>query len=253
MGTFRAVWRIIAFFSVTVGLYMIHALGRPFVFFNRTSARRWRDSIYRTWAKAFIAISDMRITVKGTPPEPPFFLVSNHLSYTDIPALRSVMECVFVAKADIDGWPVAGRIVRSFGTIFVERENRRDIPRAGEKMLRAIEDGDGVVVFPEGTSWNGTEVLPFKSSFLEFAAKAGLPVYYASISYKTPDGYAPAGEAVAWWREESTFGGHIFELFKLPYFEGFITFGDKAISASDRKQLAVRLRDKVAQDFAPMV
>ncbi len=83
----------------------------------------------------------MKIEIIGERPTPPFFLVSNHLSYADIPALRSVIETVFVAKGDIKSWMFAGKIVGDMGNIFIDRENRRDIPRAGFNILEITEFG----------------------------------------------------------------------------------------------------------------
>lgn len=194
----------------------------------------------------------MRITVIGIPPKPPFFLVSNHLGYVDIPALRSQAEFVYVAKGDIATWPIAGSIVSSYGTVYVDRNNRRDIPRAGELILETLARGEAVAVFPEGTSWNGHEILKFNSSFLKFAAESELAVHYASISYRAPKGYPPASESIAWWKMEDTFGGHIYELFKLPYFDCTITFGEQPIYSSDRKELATNLRDAVVDKFTLM-
>jgi 1-acyl-sn-glycerol-3-phosphate acyltransferase len=251
MKTFRAAWRFAAFVCLTLGVYILWLPGQPFaVLFKRT--RAWREFIFRNWAKGFVGIAGLKIEVIGAPPEPPFFLVSNHLGYMDIPALRSVLECVYVAKGDIQGWFLAGTIVSSFGTVFIDRQNRRDIPRAGEKILETIARGEGVVVFPEGTSWNGHEILKFNSSFLEFAAQSGLQVHYASISYQTYPGGPPASESVAWWRDEDTFGGHLFQLFKLPGFKGTITFGQAPIHSADRKELAQKLREAVIAQFTPL-
>jgi 1-acyl-sn-glycerol-3-phosphate acyltransferase len=222
----------------------------PAALFDNT--RFLREFLFQKWSEGFVRLLGMKITIVGTPPKPPFFLVSNHLGYTDIPALRSVLECVFVAKGDIQTWPVAGMIVSSFGTIFVDRNNRRDIPRAGEKILETLARGEGVVVFPEGTSWNGKEILKFNSSFLEFAAIGGLNVHYASITYRAPAGWPPASDSIAWWGMEDTFGGHLFQLFKMPHFECTITFGERPIHSADRKELALKLREGVASQFFPM-
>lgn len=251
METFRAARRFSIFILMTLGIYALWLAGQPFaLLFKKT--RRWREFIFRNWAKAFVYIAGLKIEVRGRPPEPPFFLVSNHLGYMDIPALRSVLECVYVAKGDIQTWPVAGTIVSSFGTVYVDRHNRRDIPRAGEKILATLANGEGVVVFPEGTSWHGKEILKFNSSFLEFAARSGLQVHYASISYRAPEGFPPASESVAWWRDEDTFGGHLYRLFKLPGFTGTITFGGEPIHSGDRKELAQKLREAVVEQFVPL-
>ena len=109
------------------------------------------------------------------------------------------MNGVFVAKGEIESWFLAGRICRDMGTIFINRQNRRDIPRAGTEISKRLEMGEGVIVFPEGTSTKGEMILPFNSSFLEFAAQKDLPVSYALISYQTPIGGPKASETVCWW------------------------------------------------------
>ncbi|MCA1609164.1 MAG: 1-acyl-sn-glycerol-3-phosphate acyltransferase, partial [Acidobacteria bacterium] len=197
-------------------------------------------------------IARMHIEVIGEPPSPPFFLVSNHLSYVDIMALRAVVNGVFVAKREIDDWPVAGRLVRDMGNIYIDRTNRRDIPRAGDRIIQKLNEGQGVIVFPEGTSTKGDDVLPFNSSFLEFAAKTDLPVSHVSISYRTPAGEAPASQTVCWW-DETTFINHMLRMFSAREFTASLTFGDSPVLNADRKQLADELRQRVRRHFVPVI
>ena len=248
MKYLRAAVRLTAFFVMTFGMYGVWFVGAFFIP-NKTF---WRQFIFRLWARLFARILAMKIEVIGMPPRPPFFLVSNHLSYTDIPALRAVAEGVFVAKADIDGWFVAGKIVRDIGTIFINRENRRDIPRAGAEIIERLDNGEGVIIFPEGTSTKGEEVLPFNSSFLEFAAKKNLPVSYSSISYKTPINEPEASDVVCWW-EDISFMAHLWRLFQVREFTAAITFGDEPIQSDNRKELARQLREKVREKFIPVL
>ena len=194
----------------------------------------------------------MKVVVKGTPPKPPFFLVANHLGYVDIAALRLAVPGVFVAKGEIESWFLAGKIVKDMGMIFIDRTNRRDIPRAGEEIMKRLEQGEGVMVFPEGTSTKGESVLPFNSSFMEFAARAGIAVSYAAVSYSTPDGSPPASNYICWW-EDISFLKHMWRLYSLPGFTAVITFGDAAIRDADRKKLAATLHDKVESIFVPVV
>ncbi len=78
----------------------------------------------------------MNLELVGTPPKPPFFLVSNHLSYVDIPVLRLAANGIFVAKSEIKDWFLAGAMIRNMGNIFIDRKNRRDIPRAGREYQK---------------------------------------------------------------------------------------------------------------------
>src|SRR4029079_551086 len=90
---------------------------------------RFTSGYFRRWSAVVMAAIGLRVRPRGTPPEPPFLLVANHLSYVDIPVLASRLGCVFVSKAEVRGWPLLGPICRTLGTIFIDREARRAIPR----------------------------------------------------------------------------------------------------------------------------
>ncbi len=247
MKNLRATLRFTLFIFSTLGLYSFWFVG-AFVIPNK---QFWRQWAFRSWSRAFVKILGLKIEVVGKPPQPPFFLVCNHLSYTDVPALRAVTEGVFVAKGEIESWFLAGTIVRDMGTIFINRQNRRDIPRAGSEIIKKIDEGEGIIVFPEGTSTKGETVLPFNSSFFEFAAKANLPVSSASISYSTPASEPKASEVVCWW-EDISFAAHLFRLFQVREFTAVITFGDEPVLKKDRKELANALWQKVRDNFTPV-
>jgi 1-acyl-sn-glycerol-3-phosphate acyltransferase len=248
MKNIRAAFRFTLFFVSTLGLYYFWLLANFFI----PNKIYWRQIIFKLWAQSFVRISNMKIEIIGTPPKSPFFLVCNHLSYTDVPALRAVLEGIFVAKIEVESWFLAGKIVRDMGNIFINRKNRRDIPRAGQKIIEHLDEGEGVIIFPEGTSTKGEEVLPFNSSFLEFAAKTDLPVSYCSISYKTPAGEIPASEAVCWW-DDTVFMEHLFRLFKVKEFTAIINFGNAPVTNPNRKALAKELHEKVTEKFIPVL
>lgn len=248
MKYLRAIIRFPIFIVATLGLYGAWFILRVFIP-NKTY---WRQLAFELWTKSFVRISGMEIEVIGVPPRPPFFLVTNHLSYVDIAALRATVKGIFVAKAEVNSWFLAGRIVRDMGVIFIDRKNRRDIPRAGEEIIRKLNEGEGVIVFPEGTSTKGEDILPFNSSFLEFASQTDLPVSYASISYRTPAGEPPASTMVCWW-EDISFMSHLFRLFMLKRYTAILNFGDESIVNPDRKELAAELRQRVMEKFIPVI
>lgn len=246
--TIRAAVRLFLFVCSTVGLHLIWYLLHFFIP-NRVY---WRQVIFGAWTSSFVRISKMQIEVIGTPPKAPYFLVTNHLSYADIAAIRTVVPGIFVAKAEILNWFLAGRICRDMGTIFVDRGNRRDIPRAGEEIVERLNAGEGVVVFPEGTSTRGDRVYPFNSSFLEFAARAAIPVSGAAISYRTPVGELPASLAVCWW-EDISFIAHLWRLFQVPEYTAILCFADHPVVNEDRKALAKELQELVTDKFIPVI
>lgn len=248
MKYIRATVRFVFFVLATLGLYGAW-FALSFFIPNKTY---WRQLAFEQWTKSFVWIAGMEIEVIGEPPKPPFFLVTNHLSYVDIAALRATVKGVFVAKVEVRSWFLAGRIVRDMGIIFIDRKNRRDIPRAGAEIVRKLNDGEGVIVFPEGTSTKGEDILPFNSSFFEFASKIDLPVAYASISYRTPEGEPPASKMICWW-DSTTFIEHLFRLFSLRRFTAILDFGDECIVNPDRKRLAAELHQRVREKFIPVI
>ncbi len=244
----RALLKTSLFVISTLGLYYFWFFSHFFI----PNKVHWRQTIFYYWTLSFVRISAMKLEIVGTPPTPPFFLVSNHLGYADIGALRVAAKGVFVAKKDIDGWFLAGRIIRDMGMIFIDRENRRDIPRAGEQIIKRLDAGEGVIVFPEGTSTKGESVWAFNSSFLQFAALSGIPVSYATISYSTPVNEVPANIAVCWW-DDMSFFAHLWQLFKVRQYTATVTFGEEPIANTDRKLLAAELHKHVEENFVPVL
>ena len=252
MKLFRVATRFAAFACASAFFYLFFVAGKAVLLLFPRRRLWWRKIILNSWARTLALIIRMKVEVSGQPPRPPFFLVSNHLSYVDIIAYASLLDCVFVSRADIADWPGIGLLARVVGTIFINRQSIHDIPRVIGLVNQKLDDGLGVILFPEGTSTIGEGVLPFKPSLLEPAARATYPVSYASISYRTPASERPASDIVCWWGD-ADFIPHLIDLLKVPRFEAFIMFGDHAIQADDRKVLARNLWQAVNNQFIPMV
>lgn len=256
MGSFikttRAICRLAGIVAATTLIFCIFYSGMISLAGMPRWARRWRSFQFGLWARIVALIIGMKLHVHRAAPRPPFMLVANHLSYIDVIAFAASMDCVFVAKSDVEAWPVIGLLCRTVGTIFIDRRQRRDIPRALGSIRQKIAGGSGVVLFAEGTSTAGNSVHRFKPSLLEHAASDGLPVHYATLSYRTGDGLPPAHQAVCWWGD-MTFGGHLFDLLKISSFRADIVFGNTPILARDRKTLARDLWTAVASAFHPII
>ncbi len=98
----------------------------------------------------------------------PIVYVSNHSSWIDIPVIGGVLEGCFVSKGDVAGWPLIGTIARLGRSVFVSR-SRTSTGRERDAMRAKLRAGDNLILFPEGTSSDGSRVLPFRSSFFALA------------------------------------------------------------------------------------
>ncbi|EFH13338.1 lysophospholipid acyltransferase family protein [Teichococcus cervicalis] len=124
----------------------------------------------------------LEVVVVGQPArDRPVMFLSNHSSWLDILVLGGVLEAVFVAKAEVGTWPVVRTVARLGRTVFVSRSRGRTGSEA-EAMRERLRQGDSMILFPEGTSNDGTRVLPFRSSFLA-VADAARQVQPVSVVY----------------------------------------------------------------------
>ena len=251
LGKIRAFLRTIVFSIVTAFAFVLHLITVPVARILRLPWAQWSGWIFRTWSRAILRIMGARVEVAGPPPDAPFFMVSNHLSYVDIAVLASQLDCVFVAKAEIAGWPVFGTLCKTVGTIFVDRTSKRDIRRVSDLMQRTMKRGKGIVLFPEGTSSEGATVMKFKPALLEPAASAEMPVVTVTLTYRTPPATDPARLAVCWWGD-MTFARHVMALFRHPGFVARVSFGENAFSNNNRKILAGELWEDVRSRFEPV-
>jgi 1-acyl-sn-glycerol-3-phosphate acyltransferase len=248
---FRAAWRVPTFVALTL------LLGLPTLASRRLPGRlaphglRFRRFALRGWAQAFLRIANVDLEVVGKAPDPPFFLVSNHLSYVDIILLCAVLEdAVFVAQHEVESWPIIGTLAGSVDTIFVNRSELDGLREVNQNVARSLAEGRSIVLFPEGTSTKGLQVERFLSPVLAPAVEAGMPVHACAIDYRTLPDEAPAHMAICWWGD-MTFADHALALFQLPGFQARLRFVAEPVLNGNRKELARSLQKTVAGAFSP--
>ena len=160
-----------------------------FVYPRATPERR--RALMHWWSRKLLAILNIKPQVEGEPPssaEMQAMIVANHVSWIDIFLISSVRPTRFVAKSEILAWPVAGWIAERAGTLFIRRDQIRDMARIDARVREVLQDGDCVGLFPEGITTEGDELRKFHSSLFEPAVANGARVHPAAIRYEHPDG-----------------------------------------------------------------
>lgn len=183
-------------------------------------------------------ILGLRVKVHGTISTAPHTLfISNHLSYLDILALGSLMPCSFVSKADVADWPIFGLLAKLQDTVFIRRQ-RHLTKSQNDLIVAALRHMPKLVIFPEGTSTEGTTVLPFKSSLLQsvFGHKSTIMIQPVSIACSDTNGYAHLYP----WYADMTLVDHLWKLVHRTGITAEITFLPPVPvqQFADRKQLA---------------
>jgi 1-acyl-sn-glycerol-3-phosphate acyltransferase len=245
-----ALLKLVLIILSTTIFYLIISLGLLISFFG-LSGRKWIAYFLSTWASSICRIINVDVIVEGEVPQPPFFLVSNHLSYLDIFVILSKTRSVFIAKNEILSWPIFGFMSHTVGMLFVDRNKRSDVKRVNDQISNRISEAQGILLFPEGTTTNGSKILPFKASLLAYPAKNNVPVHYATLRYSTPRNEKLATDYVCWWND-TPFPTHFLNLLKLKKIEATIQFGSEPIVNSDRKELAKSLYRNASKQFVPV-
>jgi 1-acyl-sn-glycerol-3-phosphate acyltransferase len=161
-------------------------------------------------------------------------VVANHLSYLDIVILSAAMPCFFVAKMEIDSWPFFGKAARSGGTIFLDRASRASANSVAKQITERLQISIPVLLFPEGTSTDGSQVLRFHSRLIHPATVAGAPITAAAIRYVIEDG-TPERELC--WFGDALFLPHLWKTLGTAGFSAQVRFGE-ARTYPDRRTAA---------------
>ncbi|MEX0661691.1 MAG: 1-acyl-sn-glycerol-3-phosphate acyltransferase [Balneolaceae bacterium] len=251
MNQIKASLKVIAVVANTLLIYSVYAVGYLFIKLTKLNFEPWRNRCLTIWGKTSAKILSINVETKGDIPQPPFLLVSNHLSYVDIIILFSVLKTTFVAKLEVASWPVLGFIAKTIGIVFIDRKRKRDVKRVNKVISEQINERQGITIFPEGTTSPGASVLKFRAPLLEHAAAESIEVSYCAINYELASSDEPVHTTVCWWGDVSMFD-HLFNLAKQKNINATITFGQSKETLSDRKKLAKSLHQKVSAIFEPM-
>ncbi|MFG6561392.1 lysophospholipid acyltransferase family protein [Sulfitobacter sp. 1A15299] len=186
-------------------LLLLRVIERPIFGLHRPIT----PHITQTVCRAAFWVLGMRFIRRGTPMEGRGAVVANHTSWLDIFALNAAKRIYFVSKSEVAGWPGIGWLARATGTVFIRRD-RAEARTQTEVFRTRLLAGHKLLFFPEGTSTDGLQVLPFKTTlfeaFFDPALRDEIAVQPVSVIYNAPEGEDP--RFYGWWGDMS-FGAHL--------------------------------------------
>jgi 1-acyl-sn-glycerol-3-phosphate acyltransferase len=240
MSTLKALWKLLrGLWHVLVGMWTIY------VRFPQFSPEQ-REMRVQAWALQFLALWDIHLKVLGRPVQNgPALMVANHISWLDISVIHAARHCRFVSKSDIRDWPLLGTLATGAGTLYIERTSRKDALRMVKDMAEAMKNGDVVAVFPEGTTSDGRDLLPFHANLIQSAILAEAPVQ--PMSLKFIDARSGEPSFAPCYIGDDTLLGSIWRTLKAPKIIAVVHFGElQQAQGRDRRAWAHDLHQSVA-------
>jgi 1-acyl-sn-glycerol-3-phosphate acyltransferase len=199
------------------------------------------------WSAKLLRVLGLELVTHGAPTSSAAMIVANHVSWLDIAAIHaSAPHARFVSKADVLAWPLLGKMVRGAGTLFIERDRKRDALRVVHRMAESLARSETVAIFPEGTTTDGHTLLPFHANLLQAAVSVGAPVQPVALRYSddrhpvSPAANYPTTLAASLWSIACADGLRV----RVAWLALWETAG------ADRRQLAQGLHQAIARRLA---
>jgi 1-acyl-sn-glycerol-3-phosphate acyltransferase len=249
-----AVCFVVLLLAATVDGRLRHALG---LLHDGPEGAVW---IHR-WCRRIICCLGIRTTVQGKLPGQSAAsdrgyeaVVCNHLSYVDILLMSATRPFVMVAKTEVRSWPLLGWLTAQAGTVYVDRGGKPETYAAvNAAMAKAYRSGLPVLFFPEGTTTDGTDVLPFRRGLFHSVLRDAVRVRPAAIHYQLDPGASEAtvSEHVCWWGD-AAFVPHLFRFLSLRGVRATVRFGE-AVKGPDRFILSQNAQLAVSAIYQEML
>jgi 1-acyl-sn-glycerol-3-phosphate acyltransferase len=200
----------------------------------------------QAWSLKMLRCLAIQLVVVGKPAvSGPMLLVSNHISWLDITSLHAARFCRFVSKADVKHWPLIGALASGVGTLFIERESRRDAMRVVHHMAESLRAGDVLAVFPEGTTSDGLSLLPFHGNLFQAAIAADAPVQPVAMQF-IDQATGQVSQAPCYINDD-TLMGSVWRTLCTPRIAVVVTFGEpQTARGRDRRAWAADVRNTIA-------
>lgn len=200
-----------------------------------------RRALTRWWARRLCRIVGLKIRTEGEVAPAPALLVANHVSWLDIPCLLASVDAVFVAKQEVAAWPAVGPMAARTGTIFLPRGGRGAASLAADEMTWRLARRRSVVVFPEGTTTDGTSVGPFHARLFQAAIRTQSVVQAVALRYSGDGGPSRVAPFIG---DDDLFS-HLWKLLAEEQVAVSVVFCPPEPAVHDRRSLANRTRRQV--------
>lgn len=215
-----------------------------------SATARQRNWIVSHWSRKLLNILNIEVVTNGNLPDHDAvktMFIGNHISWIDIHTLNSVRAVRFIAKSDLKSWPIFGWLAKKCNTLFIEREQKKDAVRVIEEATSSLTRGDCLCYFPEGTTTDGTTLLPFKGSLMQAPINAGATIWPFAIYYPNIDGSANTEMAFA---GETTLVESILQIVSLNNPKVVMTFLPKiSPHGHERRGLTIAVRHTIANQL----
>jgi len=179
----------LAFRKVRLVVHLVSGMWQLWTRFPRASAQQ-RLELNRAWSLRMLQLCGMRLVVHndGARLDEGVLVVANHISWIDIYVINAWRPTPFLSKAEIRKWPVVGWCAEQLGTVFIQREKRSDAKRIMHDLAERLNAGERMCVFPEGTTSDGVQLLPFHANMFQAAVSASRPVQPVCMMYEDSQG-----------------------------------------------------------------
>lgn len=251
LGLFLLIFRLIAFLVLSIIAYLLLKLN-SLIFFKSNKFRvKINRLIFKYWSLSLIKSFGGKIEVKNWPFQQKSVFVSNHISYLDIIILNAIHPFSFVAKSEIAKWPLLGNMASLVNTIFIDRSNPLAVKNLYKKIDEKISLGDSILIFPEGTTSNGEEILDFKKGVFMPIIKAKKHqniLGCIAIKYYLDEKYGNQKDKIAWWGDSNLFY-HLLSLLKIPRWKVVISTTKYEIGSTKSSKLISQDTNEVVRNI----
>jgi lyso-ornithine lipid O-acyltransferase len=259
LAAFLSLWAV---FFILVGIIhlWVSVLGLP---------NRWKiiSRLNRNYTLLVRLILNIKVTVSGDEGQLErggYVIIANHVGYVDGIVLGSIFPILFVSKREVKSWPIVGQWNMLCGTIFINRQRKRQVACLIQEMTRKLRQEANILLFPEGTSTNGEKMLPFQTVPLAAPLRNRSTIVPATITYKTIDEQpvTAANRDLVYWYGDMEFVTHFWNLLAVRGLEVLVTIQPRIEcfhypdNSAGRRKLAEDCYDRVlgrftGQDLTP--